>query len=797
MPDNNRPRPRRLSVALALTGLASLATGLLLLPAAAASVAAGGRPASLTAASHRSHGSAVTVKGPHMWDPASMKTSGPDAGYGKQYPGASRVTVSQTKDLSHQAVRVSWTGFTPTNFQGSPPYNTNLTLYPVMIAECKGLHPKLSQCYGASNQGLGAAYGKWGPYTAVYEATSAKGTGFAVIDIETITQNKALHCETATPCSLLVMPSQGGNVASSNPTTPKPYNCRYHLNDQLYSTANAFNDFGGNYDPCSWAKRIVVPLRFAPTASACPTHAAALSVAGSPMLATAMNQWDSGLCEGAHPIKVTAFSNIPEQEAIAQVEGGLENVALTTLPSAIGTTAGKRKYAYAPVAVTAADIGYWADSPTTGNPQSGIRLNPELVAKLLTLSYDLEDVSCQADGQQKGCDPGIGAKNSPDLFADPSFIRLNPHIVPNLSADSFADVPIVLQGESDITYELTRWLAADQAAVSFLHGTPGRDGMRVNKFYKNISYPANTFTTADSSLYLQNAFLPVLGLGNVASDLVLSAPPGNQYTPHCLPSQCDPRITPEPEGQRELFAIMDSGDTAGFDLPAVALRNHTGHYVRPTDASMRAALGSMITASNGVTQQVNLANKNPAAYPLTMVVYAMVPVSGVSKTEGALIARWLRYVVGPAQVPGFLPGRLPPGYLPLPHKLRAEALKVAARVQRQASGSSSSGGSTPTPTPTPSASSTAGATPTPSPGGSVTPTPSPSVSFPGTTSRVSTVAVRDPLTSGISRYALPALLIIGGLAALGGASTLLAGNPGILTRLRRAYRARTKPRRKP
>jgi hypothetical protein len=63
---------------LALSGTASLTLGLLLLPAA---------PGSLAAASPaRSHSSGVTVRGPQMWDPATMKTSGPHAGYGKQYP---------------------------------------------------------------------------------------------------------------------------------------------------------------------------------------------------------------------------------------------------------------------------------------------------------------------------------------------------------------------------------------------------------------------------------------------------------------------------------------------------------------------------------------------------------------------------------------------------------------------------------------------------------------------------------------------------------------------------------------
>ncbi len=768
---------------LALSGTASLTLGLLLLPAA---------PGSLAAASPaRSHSSGVTVRGPQMWDPATMKTSGPHAGYGKQYPRRSTVTVSQTSNLVHQAVRVSWTGFTPTNFQDSPPYSTSLTIYPVMIAECKGTHPVLSQCYGASNEGLGAAYGKYGAYNTAYEATSAKGTGEAIVDIETITQNLGLGCDTAHPCSLLVMPAQGGNVAKGSPSTPPPYNCRYHLDDVFSSTGNALSDFGGTYTACSWAKRIVIPLRFAPTESSCPTHAAALSVAGSPMLGTAMDQWDAGFCASSDPIAVTDLASIPEPEAITQLLGGLDDVALTTLPSALGTTAGKRSYAYAPVAVSAAAIGYWADNPTTGNPQTGVRLTPLLIARLLTLSYDIEDVSCKADGHQKGCDPGISPGNPQDIFADPAFTRLNRHLAPNFGGDSFADVPIVMQGESDITYELTRWIAADPASEAFLRGAKSTGGMRVNKFYKGVSYPATTFGTNDSSPYLANAFSPVLGLASVASDLVLAAPPGDQYTPSCLPSQCDPRITPEPQGQRALFAVMDTGDTAGFDVPAVALRNHAGRYVLPTARSMAAALHSMVTSKNGITQQVNTDSSNPAAYPLTMVIYAMVPVSGVSKTEGGLIARWLRYLAGPGQRPGDLPGQLAPGYLPLPGSLRAKTLAVADEVASQ-SGPASSPPASPSPTPSP----TPAPVPSPSTGGlSPSPSPSPTISLPVVTPKLTTVAVRDPISAGLTRYALPALLIIGGLAALSGFSALIVGSAGasaVTSRLRRLKLRRRK-----
>lgn len=777
MPATISPRSRLLHAALALSGVVSLTAGLVLLA---------GVPSSLAASSHKGHGgSALTVKGPQMFDPAT----------GKPYPRRSTVTVSQTKDLVNQSVRVSWTGFTPTNFEGQPPYDPNITAYPVMLAECKGLHPKISQCYGATQQGQAATYGKYGAFTTEYEVTRStgkgKGTGFGIIDVETISQNTGLGCETGHPCSLVIVPAQGGNISRDNTTSP-PYTCANHSNDNAADgTANAFHDFGGDNVSCSWKQRIVVPLRFAPTASSCPNRATALSVAGSPMMNAAMTQWDSGLCSGSSPIAVTYFGNIPESQAITEVLGGQDQVALTTLPSTVGTTGGNRHYTYAPIGIGAEAIGYWADNPNTSEPQTGMRLDQRLVAKLVTLSYDLEEVSCAVNGHQKGCDPGIGAKNAQDFFLDPEFTKLNPHLLPGENSNQYPSVPMVLQSNSDMTYELTRWIAADPAGESFVKGTPDHWGMRVNKYFKSTILPTSSFPTNDPSIFISNAYSPVQALtgpNSVTQDLALGAAPGSQWFLSCPAPEkvCPQRFTQELQGQRDLYAVLDSGDTSTYDLPAAALRNPAGRYVEPTKASMAAALRSMVTAKNGITQQFNLNSRNPAAYPLTMVVYAFVPTSGVSKTEGALIARWLRYVVGGAQTPGQLPGRLAPGYLPLPQRLRAETLAVADKVEAQ----TPPAGSSPTPTTSSPATSTPTSSPTP---GSLSPStsPSPGISLPRATPTLSTVAVRDPLGSGLLRYALPVLLIVGGLAALGGAAPLLAGGPlgsAIRTRLRAFYK---------
>ncbi len=135
-----------------------------------------------------------------------------------------------------------------------------------------------------------------------------------------------------------------------------------------------------------------------------------------------------------------------------------------------------------------------------------------------------------------------------------------------------------------------------------------------------------------------------------------------------------------------------------------------------------------------------------------MVIYAMVPTSGVKPAKAAAIASFLDFVAGPGQTPGVRPGELAPGYLPLSAKMRAETLKAATLVRNQR-------GNNLNPSPSPSTSPPA------------SPSPSPSRTRLG--QGVVTVALKSAQTAGPIRYALPVLLIVGGAATLGGASSLM------------------------
>jgi len=198
-------RPRRV---LALAGLVSLTGGLLMLPGlahpgrAAASAASAAAPA---AAASGCTGKGTTVTGPNLWDPSA----------GKPLPAASCVTVDQTSELVHQMVQVNWANFTPSQ---NAPYGPSSSLYPVMVAECVGTNPtSSSDCYGATNGGVTGGSGPSGPMNTAYALTAPDGTGQADIPIDTVVDNNFLVCDQKHPCSLVVVPAQGGEVLASPP----------------------------------------------------------------------------------------------------------------------------------------------------------------------------------------------------------------------------------------------------------------------------------------------------------------------------------------------------------------------------------------------------------------------------------------------------------------------------------------------------------------------------------------------------------------------------------------------------
>jgi hypothetical protein len=689
----------------------------------------------------------AVVRGVNMWDPVKMR----------KLPHPAWVVVSQVSNLVNQVVQVSWRNFTPSSQVTYVPTGTN---YPVMVAECKGTHPtRQSQCFGADNGGVQGGVSAYGPENTAYAATAPNGTGVADIQLLTAAQAPQLGCNKGSPCSLVIEPAQGGNTFGSRPA------CNDHSLD-LGLTAVGNYAFTSLQGQCSWRDRIIVPLHFAPTPTDCRVRNPDFTMIGSPMLARAMDSWQTALCSISKPMSIQYDSAQNEPVARADFLLGTDDVALTTLPAASNPIA-KHQFVYAPVGISAESIAYWIDNPVTGQPIPRLRLDARLVAKLLTQSYNFESLACGngfIPSKVLTCNNAVD--NDPvSLFADPEFQRLNPHVA--TVGDNY-QIPTVLSGASDMTWELTRWVAADKNAKAFVDGTFDPWGSHVNTSYLNLQLPTDTLNAMDPFPVIASRYVPWFPLSAVAQFQVNNWYPATEVNPDTTGNR--PRLPPEIPGNRALFAILDQGDAAAYELPVAQLQNAAGRYVAPTTAGMTAALTDLSTATNKVTQEINVtgkvARKDKGAYPLTMVIYAMVPTQGVGKKKAAKIAQWLDFLATTGQHRGNAPGELPPGYVPLTAKMRAQTLKAATLVLDQR------GNPKPKPkgTPTPTASASATASPT----ASATPSPTPTSSSPTVTLGYDS----NPATSGIARYAVPALLIAGALLAVGGSFALIAGRSG-------------------
>jgi hypothetical protein len=332
-----------------------------------------------------------------------------------------------------------------------------------------------------------------------------------------------------------------------------------------------------------------------------------------------------------------------------------------------------------------------------------------------------------------------------------------------------------------MTWTVTRWIAANSGASNFQSGRYDPWGMHINLEYQGdrLKYPTDAFTAQDSYPVIAHRYSPQFPLYWVPRYQSQNWEPGTAWFKDQFGNF--PKDPIQPPGQRALIAVLDQGSAAAFRFPVAAIPNASGNYVRPSNSAMAAALHGMQSGGSG-TQQVNLASKNKAAYPLTMVIYAMVPTSGTPHAKAAAIARFLNYAAGAGQKEGFRPGQLPPGYLPLPANLAAKTRKDAIAVLNQTgatstpktskhnpggpgSGSGSGSGSG---TSSGSSSTGAGGSGSQSGSGSNPANAGPPISF---------VPVGNAAPAGLTRYVLPALLILGGLAALAGSSSLVGSDP--------------------
>ncbi len=635
---------------------------------------------------------------------------------------------------------------------------------------------------------VGAAY----PPSEQAAFSDSDGNGTAAFEVRSDVENESLGCNTATPCSLVVVPIMGISCIDADPLCTK-----------YGRFAPGSSNFAGDgvdaavsplywWSASNWRNRFAVPLRFGLPPDACTVldSRAPTAFYGSELMSQAALQWAPAYCLRKDRFKFQ-HNRMSDPAAFTLMENGGAPAAFV---SSRHPVEGTDPVAYAPTAVTGLAISYVIDRPDNAGPYTRLRLNARLIAKLLTQSYPASALGAQH--------PGMG-KNPLSLNVDPEFVRLNPGI--DTRSREAAATLLSLSQSSDVITTLTSYLAHDKDAAAFVAGRPDPWGMTVNPSYRGIHLPRAEWPMLDTfkpsseqeclkqnpAVYLSQVAAPVSYLRTIA-EAVLDAWP-NVQTRCDRPTPTDPfklgRVDRQGMGTRFMLGLTSLGDAARFGLDTAALETTPGHFVGPTTSSLGAALRH--ARPTGALQPFRLDADalagDAGAYPGTMVVYTAARTHGLDRAEATKVAQFVRIATTEGQRPGVGNGELPRGFLPL---VRSGATGPLARAAQKAGDAvaaqrGASPGSTPTRSPLPPGGpAPAGAGTATSPASSV-PAPAPSASGKGApvvsadaapVAAVPTVAT----TSAVAGALLPTVifLLLTGLVASAFSATALRRHQG-------------------
>ncbi|MBK3570656.1 hypothetical protein, partial [Streptomyces sp. MBT62] len=654
---------------------------------------------------------------------SAMTESGAKGTYGDDFSGL-KVTVHQTKDLTGQGVRVTWTG-------GAPSANDQTNFLSVM--QCWGdatSGPDRTQCeYGmaaGAQAGNGRSVyqsgssvgdpletaaatpvdhngdhyvpfrpvaGQGDPTTSGTDTTyftdgdtnavaflpnDGDGGGDMSFELKSAVEQPALGCGARTtasgavqPCWLVVVPRG----------THDPSGSQHQAGGQVSSTLSESN----------WDQRIVFRLDFAQVTDNCDADKPERGIMGSELATDVITSWQSALCRtGTYRFTYTQSGEQQARDAVTSGDS-MAGLALTVDP--VEPVDGAPAVVHAPVAVTGLTVGFvWMYDVSGGSrPLTELKLNQRLLAKVLTQSYPLSLVK---PGDKV---PAYLAGNPDSLVKDPEFIQLNP----SLAGQAAGNAPLglaVTQANTDSARLVWKYILANTDAKEFIEGKPDPWGMKVNPAYENgvvsdsLDFfpktditPATTDCGGGNTTTITYTGMDVVPYVNDMHDGALKVRRGDIGTAYqCVLTDNVPKLSPVgrpiPTNQRQ-FGLVDNASATRYLLGAAALRNGAGQYVQPTGQSLLKAVAEMPDADVAGVKAPDPARTKDGAYPLTAVVYAA---ASLDQAKDARLdyAKVMRYAAGDGQTQGTAKGQLPYGYAPLPTALRTQAKQAADLLEK-------------------------------------------------------------------------------------------------------------------
>jgi hypothetical protein len=597
------------------------------------------------------------------------------------------------------------------------------------------------------------------PTNETYAATNLKGDGSADFDVWTSELNPDLGCSDTVPCSLVAIPVMGIScdpAGTGMPAADQPApgaqeeqaaaECEETGFFAPGSIANDESELNSDltvsgwlwWAASNWRNRFVVPLTFAPPGNICSIVNQSnhfIQAYGSELLDQAMLQWQPHFCENKNLFTLT-YAGTSEPEAATSLQQGEIEAALVSNQPAAGFP---EPVVHAPVAATGFAISFVIDN-AAHQPVTTLRLDPRLLAKLLTESYpgllvnendpELQHTCTAADPAQNHLSTTL-CTNPLDITDDPEFQALNPGLPATVQTEA-ASALLALSSQSDVIWALTSYINDNPAARAWLNGQPDPWGMTVNSAYKGIALPVSlwplnstyepqtwiTGTQVQNQCYQKSPspLLPLIGapssdLPTIAEDVQFYLAQSDTSCPNFQPEYPESWVLaplgPQGVGNRFMIAVTSLADAQRYDLGTASLLTYTKPgtpdaftspagmtFVAPTNAALDSA-ASLFTADPsqyGWSFPYSLyqqdSTKAEQAYPGTMLVYADIPTKGLKAADASDYATFLRYVATTGQVPGGGIGQLASGYLPMTKAdhLGAEAayaVSAAAAVAAQ------------------------------------------------------------------------------------------------------------------
>ncbi len=550
-------------------------------------------------------------------------------------------------------------------------------------------------------------------------ATGADGVGAELFQVLTGIQSSGLGCGQkvqsaaggpAIPkCWIVVVPR--GTASEENVGTP------FEQNPDSYGVATS------PVSPGAWRNRVAIPIEFNPVDSPCSLGADERRIAGSELALAAVASWQPLLCTGGAlpPFSYAPVSDAAARQQLAVLSAGAPGMVVVSKPLDETQVDPASPVVYAPLTASGIVIGFNIERnplPTASaaaQQLNGVRiadvnLTPRLVAKLLTQSYR----GAVSIGKPSAYD-WVQA-NPQHLGLDPDFLQFNPEFQELQIADSRVFSSLELPaGNSDAAQQLWEWILADPEAKAWLDGQPDDWGMKVNPVYATAAGanvnglpfgdPApNSFPKADPFCYQAaprgpgNSIVPPpicgtdwmpysRGFGETAQ-ITRAASDGAKVVENpfaIVSTDVWSREAPQYLGRRSMLSVTDSPSARLFGVQMARLSRAGDNgsdrsFVAPDDVSIAKGIDAMTPRSDPTVLEASPSANAPGAYPLSTLTYAAVKPLALDTQGRADYAAFLDYASGPGQVTGDELGQLPPGYVPFPAGLAAQAASASQQI---------------------------------------------------------------------------------------------------------------------